>query len=91
MKIRLKYSVIKFVSILDQAETNGPSKIWIRYGTPLELYIRRRWVGDQPKLFHKELVKVFKAYVDDLRQSSPDEGLGENFVAKMKCVCRSED
>jgi hypothetical protein len=78
--------------ILHQAETKGSSKIWIRCGTPLVHYTPdREGLEINRKLFHEKLVGVFDAYVDDLRKSSPDEDLGEKFVAKMNHICRVEE
>jgi hypothetical protein len=75
--------------ILHQAETKGSSKIWIRCGTPLVRYTPDEdGLEINRKLFHRKLVEVFEAYVKDLQQSSPNEGLGKKFVAKMNHICR---
>jgi hypothetical protein len=76
--------------VLHQAEVKGSSKIWIRRGSPLV-----RWADDQDglvvnrDLFHRQLERVFDAYVRDLRKSRQlYTELRERFKRKMDFVCR---
>lgn len=78
--------------ILHQAEVKGSSKLQTKEDIPL---VSEDGIGGliiNRHKFHKMMEKVFKEYVDALRNNNPpDEMLRRNFRKKMDAICRIEN
>jgi hypothetical protein len=75
--------------ILHQGEIKGNSRILIDKSTPLvALPPDEDGIIINRKLFHDELLKVYKQYVDDLLTGNGNNELRINFRRKMNYVCR---
>ncbi len=75
--------------ILHQAEIRGSSKILIDDTVPLVMHtIDQKGLLVNRRVFHKQLMREFQAYIDELHDPSNEE-LRRKFIRKMKHICKN--